>query len=1000
MTSPLAGSTAVLGSSALNAQPLPGLAGANPINNTRQNAQFPTLNPPPMKTMVYAPDVNILIAHNDQMIDVSKDIVRGAVIRKENSASTLVFTLANPDLRYTSGIFSRMDRVACFLTRTNKMQVFSGYLDEIPWMQAYPGTVDFTATCTIKRLLHTWWNPGLPQSQDLFDQISAASTTSDSGISKVLMDILTKVGNWTPDQVHIQNFPQQFMVFLNNYMVTQNIAANNANLGQQFNALLVGPDQSPGPMAAVGYQASDPVGTPVTAANANTAFYVAQIAAAVDQRGMGPIVDTTANDQTLQQAGAALESGVTPQVREAGQQLSQYTTNQQTQNMNSDAAILALACVMVESGGGTLAIRMTANSLDPPSLTYFNEGLSTNGSSEGLYQQQATVGAWGTTEQRMNPFSSTLMFLDKLQSITGWRNMDPGQAIQAVQNGAATNVQLYDAAVPEASKTILAYRAAQQGASTVANTALAQIPGASAASNLLGGGVNPISSIANTALGAATTSPTPAAGANALLGRPNPDSEGAINAAFSMIATPYSQTVGGGDTPGVGLDCSGLVQNAFKAIGVNLARTTWGQIANGQPIPPAQAQRGDVLQTDGGGHTGIYLGGGMWIQTGGPETKPGHVEAINPATAFSARRMAPNGGPDPAAPWTNPALMGPGSVPGTGSAGAAGGTGGSASGDEPIARNLFSYMFEPNNYISAFADLLTGEKTYIDGQPLMQVVTALAGASLRNFQSSPTGELMFYYPDPFGMDGKPAIFNLEDIELKDCHIQLSDVPMATHVYVEGDLTMVGEQDSATGWLTTSGVATVENQWLYQRLIQAAPGDVDNQLSAQQLMNRFGVRPYRQAYQMAGNADLEFLLACQIFMGKWAAQYETQLGMTFLPELYPGMRINMVGHNLAVYVGQVVHSFDWEQGFSTQATVSAAGNPKANNAIYSSLPGFLNPVQSAPAASNTATTGTPLAPPGFAPPLPGGPLDAQAGTFGGTSSGFTPGLSPFRTVSPQ
>jgi hypothetical protein len=344
--------------------------------------------------------------------------------------------------------------------------------------------------------------------------------------------------------------------------------------------------------------------------------------------------------------------------------------------------------------------------------------------------------------------------------------------------------------------------------------------------------------------------------------------------------------------------------------------------------------------------------------------------------------------------------MGPGNTAGTGSPGVGSGTGGSASGNEPIARNLFSYIFEPNNYISAFADLLTGEKTYIDGQPLMQVVTALAGASLRNFQSSPTGELMFYYPDPFGMDGKPAIFNLEDIELKDCHIQLSDVPMATHVYVEGDLTMVGEQDSATGWLTTSGVATVENQWLYQRLIQAAPGDIDNNLSAQQLMNRFGVRPYRQAYQMASNADLEFLLACQIFMGKWAAQYETQLGMTFLPELYPGMRINMVGHNLAVYVGQVVHTFDWEQGFSTQATVSAAGNPKANTSIYSSLPGFLNPVQSAPAASNTATTGSPLSPPGYAPPLPGGPLDAQAGTFGGTSSGFTPGLSPFKTVSPQ
>ena len=59
------------------------------LNDQRQNATFPTLNPPPMKTMVYAPDVSIQIAHNGQMLTLDKDIVRGQVIRKENAASTL-----------------------------------------------------------------------------------------------------------------------------------------------------------------------------------------------------------------------------------------------------------------------------------------------------------------------------------------------------------------------------------------------------------------------------------------------------------------------------------------------------------------------------------------------------------------------------------------------------------------------------------------------------------------------------------------------------------------------------------------------------------------------------------------------------------------------------------------------------------------------------------------------------------------------------------------------
>jgi cell wall-associated NlpC family hydrolase len=981
-------------SSTMNPQS-PGSVASIPtaVNDLRQNATFPTLNPPQMKTLVYAPDVQITIAHNAIMLDLSADIVRGEVQRKENAASSLFFTVSNPDLRYTSGALSRMDRINCFLTRTNKVQVFSGYLDNIPWMQAYPGTVDFRATCTIKRLLHTWWNPALPSSQLLFNQIDNAVGTEDSGIGSILQQILIQVGHWDPSTIHIQNFPQEFLTFLNNYMAQSNMTANNAAIGQMFAASILGEDQSPGPMSAVGYQASDPVGTPITAANANTAFYVAQFVQAVQARGMGPIVDTTADNQTVTQVAGALTGSRDQATQEAGQQLTQYATNQQTQNSNSDAAILALACAMVESGGGTVNLTMYANNQDQDSLTYFYNGLSTNGSSEGLFQQETS---WGTTAQRMNPYSSCGMFLDKLTAITGWRNMDPGQAIQAVQNGAATNVALYDAAVPVAAKTIQAYRAAQQGATSAANVITAQIPGISSLTTGLGGGTNPAVTGVTTALGVATTSPSVSAAINSATGGVSPDSEGAINAAMSFIGTPYSETVGGGDTPGVALDCSGMCQNAFKAIGVSIPRNTTSQYAGLPKILPATAQRGDLLQTNGGGHTGIYLGGNMWIQTGGPTPMPG-PQPINPATCYAALHVCANGGINPAAAWTPPALMGPGSVPGTGSGGQIG-TGGDSSGQEPIARNLFSYMFSPDNYAAEAADLATGEKAYIDDQPLIQVVTSLAGASLRTFQSSPTGDLVFYYPDQFGMDGKPTIFNVEDIELTDCHIDLSDDALTTHVYVDGDISMVGEADTVMGWLTTSGVATVENEWLYKRLITAAPGDVDSTLTAQQLMNRFGVRPYRQVAQMAGNADLEFLLACQIFMGKWAAQYTTNLGVTFLPELYPGYRINLVGHNLEVYVGAVTHVFDWERGFKTMATVSAAANPNANSTIYSSMPGFLNPVQTAPGASNTGTsTTTPFTGPAFANPIPGGPLDHLANSFG-TSFGAG-GLSPVQTVSP-
>src|SRR4029077_16572927 len=100
------------------------------------------------------------IARDNKQYDVSRDIVSVAVQRNENAISTLVFKLANkidPEtgkLRYNQ-TFERMDRVICRMKRVTWKLVFSGYLDSVPHIQLYPGTVNFRASCTLKRILHT-----------------------------------------------------------------------------------------------------------------------------------------------------------------------------------------------------------------------------------------------------------------------------------------------------------------------------------------------------------------------------------------------------------------------------------------------------------------------------------------------------------------------------------------------------------------------------------------------------------------------------------------------------------------------------------------------------------------------------------------------------------------------------------------------------------------------------------------------------------------------------
>jgi len=98
------------------------------------------------------------------------------------------------------------------------------------------------------------------------------------------------------------------------------------------------------------------------------------------------------------------------------------------------------------------------------------------------------------------------------------------------------------------------------------------------------------------------------------------------------------------------------------------------------------------------------------------------------------------------------------------------------------------------------------------------------------------------------------------------------------------------------------------------------------------MRRYGARPLKVPVAMAGSKNLEFLLAAQYFMQKWAAQYETTCSFTFLPELFPGMRIILSGHNLQVYVSEVTHTFDWENGFSTQAVIMAPSQAGGSSAM--------------------------------------------------------------------
>ena len=80
-----------------------------------------------------------------------------------------------------------------------------------------------------------------------------------------------------------------------------------------------------------------------------------------------------------------------------------------------------------------------------------------------------------------------------------------------------------------------------------------------------------------------------------------------VNAAYSQIGVPY---VWGGSTPGVGLDCSGLVQYCYSQAGISIPRTSQEILDNGTVVD--NPEPGDICWTPG--HVAIYIGNGKMIE--------------------------------------------------------------------------------------------------------------------------------------------------------------------------------------------------------------------------------------------------------------------------------------------------------------------------------------------------------------------------------------------------
>lgn len=293
---------------------------------------------------------------------------------------------------------------------------------------------------------------------------------------------------------------------------------------------------------------------------------------------------------------------------------------------------------------------------------------------------------------------------------------------------------------------------------------------------------------------------------------------------------------------------------------------------------------------------------------------------------------------------------------------AQGGDSGSSSGSLASTAWFFASSFG-DTMNAAASQVLVGERALANDEPVWNTVKDIFNSSMRTVMAGPDGTFMAWYPDYWGVSGNTPCLLLDDIELVDLKITQSDDTFVSHQFCAG-VNVGGSYLTSNGttsdmkWALTQGVVSVESNMaatastalmdvgehsvsdepseLLKKLINIPEGE-EWRFTPRELYRRYGARPATKQLQhiienpdssgTSGGSDadpqyiLPFLYALYEFMTNWANQYQMSLQITWMPNIWPGMRIKVKSLGLSGYVTNVQHSGGPNAGqYSTSVTL--------------------------------------------------------------------------------
>jgi cell wall-associated NlpC family hydrolase len=764
-------------------------------------------------------------------------VTAGNLVRRSSGVSSLSFTLQNARRKY-DGVFTPNDRVIVMLKRLAWMRVFSGYLNQVPLVTAWPMAVQLTASCSLKRLQYFFWDPGLPASENMVNTALASATagSDDGGMASAVTAILENVTGWPAANIHIAGIPSAWVSWAAKLgaVLAKDLQAADAQAQQWYTVL--GAQGTIGGQLQGGIVASNalPAGT-----YGGTALNAAQAAMAVLIYNAGASLGATERDQ-----------------------------------------VVAIAVAMAESSLG--------------------QDVGPNGSHYGVFQQDPADG-WGTVAQITDPTYAATAFYKALMKITNRDSMTIGQEGQAVQKSQVSSGANYQQYAQMATAVVNTLAVAPATSPAAQGTSQTKTSTASASTFLA------------TALGLVSQHPDIAyqeGGDSA----PNVAVPTVLDCS-SFVQWVYFHTIGSlGGCPRTSQDQSSWCKASGSIVTAEQGLNTPGALMFiGSPGAASHVEisLGNGSQTVGAHQSGTYAGvvsyPNQWTcaglapgldysgSTGASPTATGSSTGVQLSTAS-------------AQPWYNPndpfdTLFG----------------------NSPWL-GQFSYLDE------ALAQALTGPRALLADQPLLPYIKNLMDSCMRSFCSGPNGDFTAWFPDYYGLWGTAAIMQVETIELQDFQVWWDDTNLVTHQYTVAP-PAVNQLDLDTGTVqnlgpliatTTSGVATIDIPGIMYALF----GLPDVTAAQQQaftsyIYKRFGARPDFEQLPGVIGPQGEFFSALYLFMQSWAYQYNADIPITFMPELWPGMLIQVPAFGFQAYCTTVTHAWQMGPGGGYSTTVNIA-----------------------------------------------------------------------------